>query len=609
MQCLCGLIAAVNASLTEDDRDLLRHRGPDDAGLMSLQVGSHAVTLGHRRLAIVDLSAAGHQPMESGDGSAVLVYNGEVYNHADLRRELPGQAFRGHSDTETVLHWLGAHGPAGCARLNGIFALAYVDRRAQKLVLARDHFGVKPLYYALVGNRFVAASELAPLLKLMPAAVDPDSIPLLLRMRYLPAPYTLYKGIYKVRPGHFVQVDLSGPVLTVIERPYAVPEPHSESRISYRDAIDQYLAGVEQAVSRQMMADTEVGILLSGGVDSALVAHYASRHSPGRLKAFTIGFDGENEENEIEEARATAAVTGVEFHHRRIGMDHFLGGLEKIVGIVGEPLATTSMIPMHFLAELAAEHVKVVLSGQGADEPLGGYGRYRGYLLAGLMPSFLAPLARRIVQAAGIHNDQLTRGIESLAMADEGDRLLTTWQVFAPDEIERLTGRRDERSREVLDYAYRTWNCAELSSPVARMMRLDLRMGLPDDLLLYTDRITMRHSLECRVPYLDTDLVSFIESLPLRFKVTPSGGKRVHLAAASRVLPPEIVRRRKMGFASPTRAWFADSDRLRGIFAERGSGLNRFVDPAGVERVIRAHAAGINQERQIFLLLTLAFAL
>ena len=187
--------------------------------------------------------------------------------------------------------------------------------------------------------------------------------------------------------------------------------------------------------------------------------------------------------------------------------------------------------------------------------------------------------------------------------------MLTTWQVFSPDEIARLTGRRDDRSREVLDYAYRTWNCAELSSPVARLMRLDLRMGLPDDLLLYTDRITMRHSLECRVPFLDTELVRFIECLPLRFKVTPMGGKRLHLAAAERVLPREIVRRRKKGFASPTRAWFADSDRLRAIFAERGAALHRFVDPAGVESVIRAHAAGINQERQIFLLLTLAFAL
>ncbi len=606
---MCGLIVAVNAPLTEVERDLLRHRGPDDAGLKNLQVGPHTVAMGHRRLSIVDLSAAGHQPMETDDGGLVLVYNGEVYNHAELRREIPGQAYHGHSDTETVLHWLRAYGPEGCARLNGIFALAYVDRRAQQLVLARDPFGVKPLYYAMVGNRFVAASELAPLRKLIQAEVDPDSIPLLLRMRYLPAPYTLYKGIFKVRPGHCVRVDLAGPTLTLHESPFAVPSDYSESRLSYRDAVDQYLVRVEQAVSRQMMADTEVGVLLSGGVDSALIAHYASRHAPGRLKAFTIGFDGEHDENEIEEARATAAATGVEFHHRLIGADEFLGALETVAANVEEPLATTSVIPMHFLSALAAEHVKVVLSGQGADEPLGGYGRYRGYLLANVLPSFMAPVGRWVVRAGGLKNDQLTRGIETLAMADEPGRLLTTWQVFNPTEIEQLTGRMDRRSREVLDYAYDTWRCAELRSPVTRLMRLDMRMGLPDDLLLYTDRITMRHSLECRVPFLDTELVSFIESLPRRFKLTLAGGKRVHREAALRVLPAAIVQRRKKGFSSPTRVWFRDSARLRAIFAERGSALSRFVDPAGVERVIRAHAAGVNQERQIFLLLMLAFAL
>ncbi len=547
--------------------------------------------------------------MQTDDGSLVMAYNGEVYNHADLRRELPGQVFRGHSDTETVLHWLGAHGPEGCARLNGIFALAYVDRRAEQLVLIRDHFGVKPLYYAMSGNRLIAASELAPLRKLINAEIDPDSIPLLLRMRYLPAPYTLYKGIYKVRPGHCVRVDLSGPTLSITERPFAIAPSYRESLLSYDDAIREYLGGVERAVARQMMSDTEVGILLSGGVDSALIAHYARRCAPTRLKAFTIGFDGNNEESEVEDARRSAAATGVDFFHRLIGIDDFLGALERVVRTVEEPLATTSLIPMHFLAELAAEHVKVVLSGQGADEPLGGYGRYRGYLLAGLMPPFLAPLGRWAVRATGVRNDQFSRGIETAAWAGEPDRLLATWQVFSPGEIGELTGRRDHRSLEVLDYAYRTWNCAELVSPVARMMRLDLRMGLPDDLLLYTDRITMRHSLECRVPFLDTELVSFIESLPTKFKVTLAGGKRIHLAAAAQVLPADIVRRKKKGFQSPTRIWFGDTARLLAIFAERGDALSRFVDPAGVERVIRAHANGINQERQIFLLLTLAFAL
>jgi asparagine synthase (glutamine-hydrolysing) len=254
---------------------------------------------------------------------------------------------------------------------------------------------------------------------------------------------------------------------------------------------------------------------------------------------------------------------------------------------------------MYFLSALAAEHVKVVLSGQGADEALGGYRRYRGYLLSTKLPRLLAPVARGVARVLGARIDQLSRGIETL---------LATYQVFSPAEIESLTGRADYRSREVLDYAYQKWQCADLESPVSRMMRLDLRLGLADDLLLYTDRVTMRHSLECRVPYLDTELVNFIESLPVHYRVTLTTGKRIHRAAASRVLPPEIMRRKKKGFLSPTRLWFQDAARLKGIFADEGAGLSRFVDPGGIDKVIRKHSAGVNQERQIFLLLMLMFA-
>lgn len=605
---MCGLVVSVNRAISPADVDLLRHRGPDDSGLLEQTVGHHSVSFGHRRLAIVDLSEAGHQPMQTEDGGGTLAYNGEVYNHEDLRRTLIGARFRGHSDTETVLHHLHANGPQGAALFNGIFALAYLDRRSAGLSLIRDPFGVKPLYYAVDDNQLVVASELAPLRRLVKADIDADSVALLLRMRYLPAPYTLYRGIRKVRPGHYIQVDLSRDTLAIAEQQFVTGNVPPESNLSYRDAVEQYAVLLDQAVSRQMMADTEVGVLLSGGVDSALLAHYATRKGRRRLKAFTIGFAGEHEENEIDEARVTAQATGMDFHHRVIGADDFLGCLRNVAAVVEEPLATTSVVPMYFLSELAAEHVKVVLSGQGADESLGGYGRYRGYLLSNSLPHMLAPVARGVTRALGVRNDQLSRGIETVAMETESDRLLATYQVFSPAEIKALTGRPDHRSSEVLDHAYRTWRCADLRSPVARMMRLDVRLGLPDDLLLYTDRVTMRHSLECRVPYLDTELVSFIESLPVPYRVTLGAGKRIHRAAAMKVLPPDIVRRKKKGFLSPTRLWFKDTSRLRSIFANESASLSRFVDPAGIDRVIQRHAAGTNQERQIFLLLMLMFA-
>lgn len=606
---MCGLIAAVNAGVTPELLDTIRHRGPDDSGIDELQVGAHRVSLGHRRLSIVDLTAAGHQPMHAADRSAALVYNGETYNHQDLRDRLGGRAFAGHSDSESILYWLKEHGPSGCRDLNGIFALAFVDVAAQAMYLARDPFGVKPLYYMVQDNRVIAASELAPILELANPTIDPASLALLLRLRYLPAPYTLYAGIRKVRPGHLLRVDLSAATPRIEEQAYAGLQVPARSGLSYAEATDEYARQVEAAVDRQMMSDVEVGILLSGGIDSAVVAHFARRYAGKSLKAFTVGFEGQHQENEIEAARETARVLGLDFHQRVIGIDDFLGSLRGISAMVEEPLATTSIVPMHFLSELAASHVKVVLSGQGADESMAGYGRHRGYHISALLPPAVAGVAGRAARALGIRNEQLLRGLGVAALSGEAERLLATFEVFTPGEIRQLTGVEDTRSAEVLDYVYRTWHCADIPEPAARLLRMDLRMGLADDLLLYTDRITMRHSLECRVPLLDLELIRFIESLPLGYKLGARKGKRIHKAAAARILPREIVERRKLGFQSPTRAWFRDSERLRRVFAEHGDGLHGMLDPAAVDAVIDQHAAGENREKQLFLLLTLMFAL
>ncbi|MBN2475606.1 MAG: asparagine synthase (glutamine-hydrolyzing) [Pirellulales bacterium] len=601
---MCGILGTIDLPLDEPTLDLIRHRGPDDHGIVEVTVGGHRVTLGHRRLAIVDLSEAGHQPMQTTCGRYSLVFNGEVYNHQELRRQLPDVPFRGHSDTETILNAMACQGTDAVARFNGIFALAFVDSVRGTLVLARDPFGVKPLYYWQGAGTFVFSSELKPMLRLVRATLDPASLAELLRLRYLPAPDTLFQGMKKVRPGHLVEIDLASGDLSTSEEPYAAVAPEY-SHCEYGEALEEYGRLFESAVRRQLMSDVEVGVLLSGGVDSALVASIAQRHCHGRLKAFTVGFTDRDQADETEDARDTADRLGLEHRVTRIGFDDFLGSVRKCVSIVEEPLATTSLIPMHYLAELAASEVKVVLTGQGADEPLGGYGRYQGELYQRFLPSPLLRLAGPLASLVGVKNDRIVRGLSSLGERFDSERFLSVYSVFSDAEIRGLIGCHDRRSLARLRYFYDLLDCRRRRHSVESMMSIDLRMNLADDLLLYTDKVTMHHSLECRVPILDLELVRFVESLPAKYRVQLGRGKVIHKDYARSMLPESIVRRKKKGFQSPTTAWFRNGNGLREILLDKSSRFSCFFDLAEVEKVLRKHAGGHNRERHLFLLLAI----
>lgn len=606
---MCGLIGSVDLPIGKAELDQIAHRGPDGEGLSCHAVGQHQVWLGHRRLAIVDLSPNGAQPMATTDGRHALVFNGEIYNHLELRRQLPADAFRGHSDTETLLHRLAAAGTRAFAELNGIFAFAWLDIEARRLYLVRDPFGVKPLYYARSARGLCFASELKPLLGLVPAEVDRDNLATLLKLRYSPSPDTLLRGVSRLRPGHMLEVALDTPGLTLREVPYVRAIEASGERLTFPAAVQRYGELFTQAVERQLMSDVEIGVLLSGGVDSAMVAAVAQRRSAAPLKAFTVGFTGAEAAgiDEIAEARVTADALGMEHHVVRIGFEDFIGTMRDCVRIVEEPLATTSVVPMRFLTMLAARQVKVVLSGQGADEPLGGYGRYQAELLAPYVPSLLARMGRGLARAAGLRSERLTRGLEALSQRDEISRFCETYAVFSDAEILALTGTPVTQAKPRLEYFYELLGCADVASPVARMMALDLRLGLADDLLLYTDKITMRSSLECRVPILDHDLVRFIESLPDEYRLRYGSTKIIHKAFARELLPAAIIDRPKKGFWSPTAAWFRDQDALRALLLDRGSRFATFFDLGAVERTLAEHARGHNRERHIFLLLCLFF--
>jgi asparagine synthase (glutamine-hydrolysing) len=423
----------------------------------------------------------------------------------------------------------------------------------------------------------------------------------------LPAPDTLFKNIRKVRPGHIVEVDLSRTQLAFREYPFTVASQQEAPVSSRAEAVEQYGFLLDQAIRRQLMSDVKIGVLLSGGIDSALVASIAQKHAHYRMKAFTVGFSGNENTDEIADARETARVVGMEHETVRMGFPEFLDALPRITGIVEEPLATDSVVPMFYLSSLASSSVKVVLSGQGADEAMGGYQRYQLEVLKHFVPAFAIPYLRKGAQLLRVRDDAIVRALSSLGESGDVRRFESVYSVFSGPQIERLIGHDSSRPAERIGYFFDLLHCSEQPSSVERMMSLDLRMSLADDLLLYTDKITMHHSLECRVPLLDLDLIRFVESLPLSYRLGILRGKVLHKQFANTVLPASIVTRKKKGFLSPTSSWFKSAGAIKDILLNPNSRFASYFDLTEVESVLNEHSAGMNRRRHIFLLLSVYY--
>jgi asparagine synthase (glutamine-hydrolysing) len=603
---MCGVLGSIGIQVTQKDVENLRHRGPDNYCKKVLRVGRHDMHIAHTRLAIQDLTPTGNQPMWSIGKQSIISFNGEIYNHGNLRKKIPHVKFKGDGDAETLVNYLDQFSPNKLNDLNGIFSFALAWPKQGRVVLVRDPYGVKPLYYAITSNGVVFSSELRSITSYIEKVPDMKAVSILLRMRYVPSPLTLLQGVKKLRPGHYLEIDCRERSLQINEYPYIIPEYKESYNKRWDGTVEQFGLAIESAIDRQMISDVEIGVFLSGGVDSAIVAALAQRNATKKIKAFTVGFEGGGQACEIEDAAETAKIIGLDHHVIRINFDEFLTKLKYIIDVIEEPLATTSVIPLYSLAELSSKYVKVVLSGQGADESMGGYARYWGELVGNIIPRKLF----RYAEQCGLGNTkniQISRAVCSLSETDDIRRFLQIYSVFSEQDILRLIGSSENMSKQLIEYSYQLYGLSQCSQSVERMMSLDMRMGLSDDLLLYTDKITMAHSIECRVPLLDLELVKLIESMSLKARVSLLGGKRIFKKYANTILPKAIAKRKKRGFNSPTNIWLKNRELLFEQLCNSNNVITNWISKSTISSIIDEYVAGYRPDSQIFLLLVLHY--
>lgn len=564
---MCGITGIYNFKSREPvSRELIiemansiAHRGPDEEGIfMDSEAG---VGLGFRRLSIIDLITGG-QPMANATEDIYIVHNGEIYNFQELKKELQKKScrFRTNSDTEVILNLYQEYGEKAFHRLNGIFAFAIYDKRKQCVILARDPFGVKPLYYNLTDSRLIFGSEMKAILRVpdFKKTLDFESLNSFFTYLYNPSPQTLIEGIKKLPPSHYLKVSFNGKAEL---GSYMLRLPRTNENISEREAVEEYQRLLENAVKRQMISDVPVGLLLSGGIDSAIIGHLAQKYSDGTIKTFTIGFHDKTDKsnyNELKEARRTSEIIGSEHFDTLLSRSDNMEFFFKSSYFTEEPLAISTLPALYFLSKLASDQLKVVLSGQGADELLGGYPKYYGEKMIARFAPLIRLLPPKIISKVLVRNARFKKGLYASKFKREVDRFLALTTTFTPehkkglfnDEVSGKVGHADLAMLEVLHE-----QSSQLSDSLSRLLYIDTRMGLSDNLLLCGDKMSMANSLEMRVPFLDIELVEFIESLPSNMKLRGKTQKYIGNVAAKKWLPDEIINRKKIGFESPMDEW------------------------------------------------------
>jgi len=588
----------------------LKHRGPDGSGAYV----SERVGLGHRRLSIIDLSG-GAQPITNEDGTLHLVFNGEIYNFIELRKELEekGHLFKTRSDTEVIIHGYEQWGLDCVNRFNGIFAFALWDSNRQQLFLARDHLGVKPLYYVVLGDRLLFASEIKSFLTdpQCPREVDLKSLSMLFTLRYVPSPDTLFRDVKKLPPAHSMVVRPGG---FEVHR-YWNWQPQIRTEAKEAALKEEYQALLEDAVRLQMRSDVPVGLFLSSGIDSGALLAIMRGHTETPIRTFTIGFEEGERSNETDDARKMAERFGADHSDMIVGPKDYEKYFERHLWDLEEPVGNETAAAFYFVSLIASRKVKVVLSGQGADEPWAGYPRYIGIKLSRyyrLMPKFvtqsiISPLIHRYAK-----DEKLRRGVASLHEPDLLTRFVKIYsfydssmkkKLFRP-WIQEVISTDGSEAREALR---RLQADVRDLDPLSQMTYIDTRANLPDDLLMVGDKTSMANSIEARVPFLDYRLVEMIETLPPNLRLRGFQGKYLHKKAVEKWLPKNVVYRKKKGFANPIDKWLRSGMRryVGDCLLSETSAVNKYFDRKYIEEMVAQHEANRQQYlRHIYLLIS-----
>jgi len=580
----------------------IAHRGPDDDGYFI----AGPLGLGFRRLSIIDL-AGGHQPMSDQEESVWVIFNGEIYNFPELKRELQslGYVFRTNSDTEVIIHGYRQWGDEVLNRLNGMFGLAIWDVREKRLVAARDPFGIKLIYYRIEDGSLYFGSEVRPTLATTSGKteIDTTSLNLFLRYRFTPSPYTIFKGVRKLAPGTKLTVQNG---VCEVSRWYKFrPEPFKPVK-SPAEATEELLSLYKAAIKRQLISDVPVGLLLSGGIDSGLLLALMNLNGSS-WPTYTVGYGSSFADDELADAAETARVLGSKHTGVTLTKSTFEEALPKIVASLEEPIATSSIVPMYFVCQRARQDVKVALVGQGPDELFGGYRRHLGVRYRGLwagLPSWMrTPISTTV--AALPRNETLKRGVHSLAIPDRMRRYQNVLSLLPGDQVEGLfhEGLLPEDSGDTILNCWEDMNeLMDGTDELGGLQFLEVRSTLPDELLMYADKLSMAHSLELRVPFVDKEIVEYVERLPASLKVRNGSRKWLHRQVCRNFLPESIVKRPKRGFASNVvDKWFSDAfeNKMADSLLDSSSRIYQYLRPQAVREIFMQHSSGRQDNHKI----------
>ena len=603
---MCGIAgvlqfngAPVNRDVVSSMTSILAHRGPDGEGLYF----GKSVGLGHRRLAILDLTEAGKQPMSNEDETVWITYNGEIYNFQEIRRELQALGYRFHSgtDTEVILQAYEEWGIECLQRFNGMFAFGLWDERKRRLWVVRDRLGVKPLFYSQLPDRFLFGSEIKAILQdpKVERTIDYNTLSYFVSLNYTPAPATLFSHVRQLLPGHYLIVEQSGSIRDIAYWDVMYHENEDRGEQFY---MEEFYALLEDSVRLRLISDVPFGAFLSGGLDSSSVSYLMSQNMKERVKTFAIGF-GEDSFDELVYARQVASLIQSD-HHEHIVTDKDAAILPRLVWHAEEPTADSSMLAVYYLAQMTRQHVTMVLTGDGADEILAGYETYQAFYaqrMYRLLPVWLrrrlvAPLMNSLpVSDSKVSWDFKLRRFVAGAELPAEDAHASWRMIFNAEARQQLLGPvldHVDALADPLDLYRETFARTTARHPLNRMLYVDTKLYLPNDMLVKVDRMTMAHGLEAREPYLDYRLVEFLARVPPRFKLKYGLHKKYLLKASMQgKLPRTILYRKKQGFNVPNARWMKRELKpfVTDCLSPAGVRRTGLLDNQFVQRVVRDH--------------------